>query len=339
MAFCSHAILRDEIFEVCDSSADARFADNPLVTGAPRVIFYAGAPLATPAGQKVGTLCVIDHRPRKLDDHQRNCLRAIARQVVSLMEFRKAVRERDALAASNRQSAAWIERRKKELARFAYRCSHELRAPAIQLHNLAKLQAEDLTRGRGEDLLANAARLERISAQLLAFIDGIVEVGRAELVGSATQAIDFEQLVREASEQASTLLGNREVALESEVAVTRPVRSEYLRLRQMLAHLVSNGIRYADHERPAPFVRITVRDDGDDAVALTVEDNGLGVAPEDQPYFFDLFRRFHPEVSAGSGVGTTIVRKHAFALGAEVDLASSRAGTRVTVRLPSSPEA
>ncbi len=88
ISFCAHSILHEGIFEVPNTQQDSRFIDNPLVTGDPGIRFYAGAPLITPNGHKLGTLCVIDKVPRKLNDSQRHILTTLANQVVTLLELR-----------------------------------------------------------------------------------------------------------------------------------------------------------------------------------------------------------------------------------------------------------
>ena len=76
IAFCAHAILGEDIFNVPDSSLDERFQDNPLVTGFPNVKFYAGAPIITPEGYSIGTICVIDNSPKTINDKQINALKS-----------------------------------------------------------------------------------------------------------------------------------------------------------------------------------------------------------------------------------------------------------------------
>lgn len=68
VSFCAHAILQDKMMVVPDVALDQRFFDNPLVTGAPNIQFYAGAQLKLPGGQSIGTLCLIDRVPRQLDE-------------------------------------------------------------------------------------------------------------------------------------------------------------------------------------------------------------------------------------------------------------------------------
>ena len=98
-AFCAHTILSEHTMVIPDTRADERFAENPLVTGELNVRFYAGAPILSPDGHKLGSMCVIDHRPRTLTDFQLKSLGMIANQVTKLIELRcrnKMMRERAA---------------------------------------------------------------------------------------------------------------------------------------------------------------------------------------------------------------------------------------------------
>jgi len=90
-SICAHAILEHSFFEIEDVSKDSRFDANPMVIGDPNVRFYAGALLRTPDGLPLGTVCVLDDKPRVLTAEQRDVLAALARQVMSQMEFRRAL--------------------------------------------------------------------------------------------------------------------------------------------------------------------------------------------------------------------------------------------------------
>lgn len=113
LSFCAHAVLSDDLMVVDDASSDARFASHPLVRGAPFIRFYAGAPLRLSSGVRIGTLCVLDRVPRKLEVAQRHALERLAVAVVRALEGRSASRQlnglRKASAAPATASQGFIE--------------------------------------------------------------------------------------------------------------------------------------------------------------------------------------------------------------------------------------
>jgi GAF domain-containing protein len=96
VAFCAHAILGTELLTVEDASLDPRFADNPFVTSSPNIRFYAGAPLDA-HGAALGTLCVLDRKPRRLTASQLEALGILRGAVMAQLELRRALRALDAV--------------------------------------------------------------------------------------------------------------------------------------------------------------------------------------------------------------------------------------------------
>lgn len=88
ISFCGHAIHGDDIFEISDALEDERFCDNPLVTNEPNIRFYAGYPIKSKEGYKLGTLCLIDDYPRNLSEQQRHVLRTLGRQLEEMIALR-----------------------------------------------------------------------------------------------------------------------------------------------------------------------------------------------------------------------------------------------------------
>ena len=109
LAFCGYTILQNDIFIVPDAESDPRFAGNPLVTGAPHIRFYAGVPLRTAAGHNVGTLCVVDTKPRQLTPQEHDALMMLARQAAVLLDMQRILSELGQIATAERQTATRLE--------------------------------------------------------------------------------------------------------------------------------------------------------------------------------------------------------------------------------------
>jgi diguanylate cyclase (GGDEF)-like protein len=110
MAFCSHAILDDQVMVVENALADERFANNPLVSEDPNIRFYAGVPIAGPDGSKLGTLCVIDRQPRKLPDDDRRTLEDLGQMIEDEIAFTQLAIADQLTGLSNRRGMEFLGR-------------------------------------------------------------------------------------------------------------------------------------------------------------------------------------------------------------------------------------
>ncbi|AKJ96284.1 hypothetical protein TVD_13345 [Thioalkalivibrio versutus] len=115
ISICRHAILQKGVFVVPDTTRDSRFMNNPLVTGAPHLRFYAGALLESADGLPLGTLCVLDYKPRELTAEQEDALQVLARQVMANLELRRQMRELQKALASNEKLREGLEGKQEEL--------------------------------------------------------------------------------------------------------------------------------------------------------------------------------------------------------------------------------
>jgi GAF domain-containing protein len=118
LSFCAHAIRQEGLFIIPDATRDKRFADNPLVVSEPKIRFYAGAPLITPDGHALGTLCVIDKVPRQLRSEQQQALRVLSRHVMTQLELRRHSKELVKLNIAHENASEELVEARREIARL-----------------------------------------------------------------------------------------------------------------------------------------------------------------------------------------------------------------------------
>lgn len=148
ISFCGHAILDDKIMVVNDATRDERFCDNPLVCDNPNIRFYAGYPLAAPDGSRVGTLCIIDEKPREISDEQLHLLRELGRMVEEEMIKASDATTDPATSLSSRKGFLKIA---DHLLAMCRRCEQPATMLMFHLSNLSAIEAEH---GRDESDVA-----------------------------------------------------------------------------------------------------------------------------------------------------------------------------------------
>ena len=183
ISFCGHAILGDEVFMVPDAKKDERFADNPLVTGDPHVRFYAGCPLKVINGSRLGTLCLIDRKPRELDDDDLSLLQdlaAMAEQEIAAVQL--ATLDELTLISNRRGFMA--------LAQHTLNVCHRKSMPAtLMAFDLNEFKQINDTYGHAEGDRA-----------LVAFADTMREVFRDSDVFARTGGDEFVALVTDSDD-------------------------------------------------------------------------------------------------------------------------------------------
>ena len=334
IAFCAHAILDDNVFEVPDTTLDARFADNPLVMSAPDIRFYAGAPIVMADGSRIGTLCVIDREPHQLNATQREIVSNLAMAAAHALEGRRAIRaaqqhaaemvasERNLKEARDSAQAANITK-----SRFLATMSHEIRTLMNGVLGMAQLLLEpDLA---GGDRIKYAETILTSGKTLLALLNDIldlskIEAGKLQLEAKAFAIASLLENTRNLFSGAAQAKG---LQLECEWKGTTDQRyqGDAHRLAQMMANLVGNAIKFT----ASGSVRITCversRAQGIAQLEFSVADTGSGIAQEDIALLFKPFSQTDSSVTreyGGTGLGLSLVCTLAQAMGGEVGVAS-----------------
>ena len=300
IAFCAHAINDpNNVFIIQDSRLDERFHDNPLVTDNPNVIFYAGVPLISEMGLPLGTLCVIDNKPKLLSQGQIRSLRALSGQVMNLFKLRKKKRFLE-------QALLTLEEKNQELERFAFVAAHDLKSPLIGISSLIQI----FSKKYGSNIDLNGKKLlttiENSSDKLKNLIDGLLEYSRSEsILKEQKTTINIKTLIADII-TLFTYENSLNFVLDSsikEVYLNRTV------IEQILINLVANAIKYNDKQTTDIKIGIS---ENEDYYNFYVQDNGIGIAPDHKAKIFQIFEIIAERDKfgkKGNGIGLATVKK------------------------------
>jgi signal transduction histidine kinase len=235
------------------------------------------------------------------------------------------------MAESNQQSLLQnqqLSKTNEELDQFVFSTSNDLRAPLNSISGLINLAQADA--------LAGQEYLRMMKEQIVVmegFIKEIIDFSRNSRQEVESSIIIVRDLVEEIISSLNHASGFDSVKREIEIAEDLIVPSDASRLKSVLTNLIANAIQYADFNKEISFVKISGRKEGDN-VLISIEDNGIGIDPEQQPKIFDMFYR-GTDRSKGSGLGLYIVKETLTKLKGGIDFKSQvNKGTEFTVKLP-----
>jgi signal transduction histidine kinase len=329
-------VFKTEAFLSNDALHDPQI--DPLRAAAYGVRTVVSVPLFDAKGEMIGYL-EIQNKKRlagfsSFDVEQLTTVAQIAAQAIAnALAFRKIAQDAAELEARVAERTAQLQEINEELDTFAFSVSHDLRAPLRAIQGFAEVLLENRDKPsdpeRGEYLgriVAAAQDMDRLILDLLSYS----RLSRQELL---LHPVSLAQVVREAVEQLEPAGEGSPFHLE--IAGKLPqIRGDYAVLVRVVLNLLSNAVKYVA-QGVTPELRIWA-EQTDASVRLFVQDNGIGIAPENQERIFRVFERLHGvESYQGNGIGLAISRKAVTRLGGRIGVQSQLGkGSRFWIELP-----
>ncbi|WP_299824946.1 ATP-binding protein [uncultured Pontibacter sp.] len=297
ISFCHHAIKQENVYEVTDAHQDEIFRENPLVTGDPNIRFYAGAPLITESGHRLGTLCVIDTVAKKLTDAQKKALKTLSKQVMVQFELRQKQKQLE-------KEKKFLEEANEKLDRFTHMVSHDLKEPVHNISAIVEWVEEDLTAGNFGLISEHAALLKERAEAMDALISGLLEYAGMQIQNLNKEEVAVGELLQSIKSGLRGAAGF-EITISPDMPV---IKTEKVLLNQVFSNLLSNAIKYHQTGQGKIDVSASVTSKG--SYLFCVKDDGPGIPADCQQKIFGLFERLaRDSKKEGSGIGLATVRK------------------------------
>ena len=305
-SICAQAILQPDLFVVTDLARDVRFRDNPLVQCGPKLRFYAGALLQTPSGLPIGTVCVMDVKPRArgLTDSQRFTLKALARQIMTQLELRRATLS---MARGDLDRSKILEslQEKEALLKEVY---HRVKNNLQLISSLLSLQASRAADAATASLLADSRN--RLRAMALVH-ENLYRAGNFSEIAMSAHIRSLCAHLGQAYGSAGIAMvaDSEDIALDLDRAVSCGL---------VINELVSNALKHAFPGGRTGRIDVIFRVDEEGRCVLTVADDGVGLADD-------------VDIVEATSLGLLLVRDLAGQLHGEMTV-QRHAGTRFVLR-------
>ena len=326
ITFCGHAINdTSNMMIIPDARSDVRFQDNPLVIGQPNIVFYAGVSLRNSEGLPLGTICVIDHKPKTLSPSQIDSLKALSEQVMRLLELRLNKLQLE-------KSLLELEKKNVALEKFAYIAAHDLKSPLANISGLTDFFADCYDKVLDDEGKEIINLVKNSSTKLKEMIDSLLEFTKVNV------------LQRENDTEISIIALEKEIsdlfAFQNNCTITFQSNINFLignksAIDQILINFVTNAIKYNDKEN----IEITVEIQKImNQYQISVSDNGRGISKEHHATIFEIFEvvgdvdRFGAK---GTGIGLATVKNLVETLNGQISVVSEMGvGSTFKVTIP-----
>lgn len=314
ISFCSHAILEPKkIMEVEDTRLDKRFADNPFVLAKKDpIIYYAGMPLKNHENMVLGTLCVIDTKPNKLNEKQKKALIALAKQVEILLELK---RKNEYLKSIQKE----LNDHNDLLKNFAGVVSHDMKMPLANMIMTADILKAKYKKKLGNEGIDYLQNMKQSGLKLSGYINGILEHYESDKIAAAhAEEFDIHDLLEE-------IIDLLHITEDCEINLpekNNTIETNRAALEQIFINLIGNSLKYND--KPKIIIDIEYSEN-QDYYYFSVTDNGIGIPKDKEEDIFRIFTTLSKNDRSGNignGIGLSTVKRLVGNLGGNLRMES-----------------
>lgn len=273
VSFCGHAIQQNDLFIVEDATKDERFTDNPLVVNEPSIRFYAGMPLTTEKGYNLGTLCVIDSKPKSLNASQKQALEILSNQVSKLIELREKklqLEEKVKIIEVQNRKLKNLNKQNNEMTSII---SHDLRGPISSV--LSYFNSDYFKNSAPEEKLKLMPVIKESINGIYNLVENLLEwsqsVGDFNLV-----TLSLHQYIAEVVQLLQVQADKKRIQLINNVNTDIKVIADSSMLRFILRNLTGNAIKFTENGS----IEFSASLQEEEKVSIAIKDNGIGMSEQ-----------------------------------------------------------
>ncbi len=330
-SFCTFTIQDDSVLEVKDATLDSRFQNNILVTGNPNIRYYAGAPLITPTGKRLGALCVIGTEPHSLSDQQLEALKILSGQVVELMELRRSNRE---LALAKKfaedQQNLMIDRAKLQtIGELAGGVCHQINNPLAIIVGRSMILRSQLKSVLPADseLFKELDIIDQTSQRVSGIIKALRVYSRD--MGENRVDADISELIDDVLLLIQPRMKMNDIKLTYEKMPGLKIKMNKNQISQVIMNLLNNSVE-ALEESPTKEIIISVVD-GVKNITFKIADTGKGIPVRDRE---KVFESFFSTKNRNFGIGLSNAQNFIYQHNGEISLLCAEGPTTFQFVLP-----
>ena len=231
------------------------------------------------------------------------------------------------------QKTEGLEKSNAELREFSYRISHDLRAPIISSIGLVDVTKQFLDQGNTEPAQEALEHIDVSMHRMESLVEDIINLTKMKQIDIDKEHVNLVSLTTKIIEKIGHMPNFEKIKIHKDIALEDTISVKKMYLEQTMENLISNSVKYFDPDKPKSYIEIKARKENS-LIKINIRDNGIGIPEDYREQMFEMFKRFHPKVSFGSGLGLYLVSQNVKQLDGKISYIPHEDGSEFVIEIP-----